>query len=224
MFKKPGADSSGDCPEKQDSEQEWTTTAFDGIYRKFRLPILKYVTRSVKNEGVAEELTQEIFLKAFRFKDSYKSKFKVSTWLWSIARNTVVDWKRKHQNSPALFYAHSHEVPYDIEQAADMGHCIERTLTDREDREALLALTLSLTEMQRKVLFMRVLDQLTYLEISRKLDLTLSAVKCLFFRAKATLTSGVSGNAPESWGPGLKVEFPEIPGEFEDSDTPNQRD
>lgn len=165
---------------------------FDQIYKKFKKPILIYVGRFIENEETSEELTQEIFLKAFKYKDYYKNEFSLSTWLWSIARNTVIDWKRKTRLYSDLQLAPTpkNEI-FDIEQAPDQDSNSEDKLLEKELRENLILLTQPLTDLQKKVLFMRVLDQLSYLEISKKLNLTLSSVKCLFHRAKTSLLNQV---------------------------------
>lgn len=182
-------------------------SVFDGIYRKFRNPIMRYVYRAIKDDCIAEELTQEIFLKAFRFKSHYRRRFRISTWLWSIARNTVVDWKRKHRAAAQPVFLSTQNLRFDIEQAADLSANVESALTKKEERAELVALTRSLTDMQRKVLFMRVVDQISFGEIASQLNLTLSSVKCLFFRAKATLIAEVADATAPPATPGLRVEL-----------------
>lgn len=191
---------------KQDLNEPLMTRAlFERVYKRFKRPIWKYVSRSVNNDDIAEELTQEIFFKAFRYKDSYQSQFKFSTWLWSIARNTLIDWKRKNRTGAEVqFRAEGDAAPFDIEQAPGKEPDMEHVIIEREKKEKILALTGKLTEMQKKVLFMRLVDQLSYTEISRQLDLTLSAAKCLFHRAKCSLADAI-GERPSEWQMGLAV-------------------
>src|SRR3954451_5807073 len=68
--------------------------AFAKIYERFRKPLLHFVRSRISDPAVAEEITQEVFLKAYRFRDSYQERYALSTWLWTIARNTVSDHLR----------------------------------------------------------------------------------------------------------------------------------
>lgn len=188
MFK-PDPFSKKDLGLDQKEQESLTPANFDRIYRKFKKPIMNYVSRSIENEDIAEEITQEIFLKAFRYKEDYQNQFQISTWLWSIAKNTIIDWKRKNktaQEIPASFPTGEERI--DIEQAPDPKLNIESRIIIQEAHQKLLRLTDSLTEMQRKVFLMRMIDQLSYSEISSQLELTLSAAKCLFHRAKTTIS------------------------------------
>ena len=68
--------------------------AFSKVYQRFSKPLLHYIRSRISDPEVAEELTQEVFLKAYRFRDSYQERYALSTWLWTIARNTISDHLR----------------------------------------------------------------------------------------------------------------------------------
>jgi len=176
-------------------KEDLSSLSFEGIYRKFRKPILNYVSRTVKNEDLAEELTQEIFLKAFKYQETYRDQFSISTWLWSIARNTIIDWKRKSRPAyeASAFVIRNHEH-FDIEQAPDQTINCEDRIIKTEIRDAIFEITKNLTEMQKQVILLRIIDQLSYQEIAQKLNLSLSAVKCLFHRAKTSLSTQANAN------------------------------
>lgn len=175
------------------TEGDLSGLGFEGIYRKFRKPILNYVSRTVKNEDLAEELTQEIFLKVFRYQETYQNQFSISTWLWSIARNTIIDWKRKSRPVYEIngTFIRNHEK-FDIEQAPDQSLNCESRIIETEIRDQILEITQTLTEMQKQVILMRVFDQLSYHEIAQKLNLSLSAAKCLFHRAKTSISASIN--------------------------------
>lgn len=188
MFK-PDPFSKKDLGLAQKEKDSITPANFDQIYKKFKKPILNYVSRRIDNEDIAEEITQEIFLKAFRYKEDYQNQFRISTWLWSIAKNTIIDWKRKNRSTQELLASFSiGDDSIDIEQAPDPALNIESIIINQENRQAIMKLTGSLTELQRKVFLMRMIDQLSYSEISSQLELTLSAAKCLFHRAKTSIS------------------------------------
>lgn len=169
---------------KPDAESPFCPQAFCRVYDRFYRPIFKYVIQRVSYPEVAEEVTQEIFLKAYRFRETYRSSHAVSTWLWTIARNTICDWKRKHGAIGMLESAGAscEEFPA---QAPDA----EASLISRGRRRELLRKIRGLSRLQRKVIRMRALHQLSYAEIADALGLSMDSVKCSIYRAKLALTA-----------------------------------
>lgn len=68
---------------------------FDGVYAHYRRPILQYILEITKNEKVAEKLTQDVFLKAYRERESFNPSFKLSRWLGAITKRTISEWRRQ---------------------------------------------------------------------------------------------------------------------------------
>lgn len=156
--------------------------AFAKVYNRFSKPLLHYVSSRISDPAIAEELTQEVFLKAYRFKDSYQERYAVSTWLWTIARNTISDHLRGSKSWDS-------GVP--AEETACEKPCAESLVIKKDERRNILKLMRSLTRMQKRVLWMRIIHQLSYEEISKKLGMSLSAVKNLAYRARIGLTDSM---------------------------------
>lgn len=154
--------------------------AFPKVYRRFRKSIFRYVSSRISNSQVAEEVTQEIFIKAYRFNDRYDQHYAFSTWLWTIAKNTVFDVLRKNQEPI--------EGSVELEDLPSPYKGAESLLEAHESRRFLFKLMKPLTKLQKRVLWMRVVQQHSYSEISKKMGLSLSAAKNLAYRAKLTLT------------------------------------
>ena len=77
--------------------------SFPHIYTSYKDKIYSYVFYRVNgNRDVTEDLVSDIFLKAYRAFDTYDQSYAVSTWLYTIARNTLIDHYRKHKDSIAL--------------------------------------------------------------------------------------------------------------------------
>lgn len=156
---------------------------FTNMYSRFQKPILKYVRTRVKDPQVAEEITQEVFIKAYRFQDSYDEKHAaISTWLWTIARNTVVDNLRKKDVS--------FEEPLCEDEIPSLLFDAESLLEKRDRRRMLMMMTRQLSKVQRRVLWMRVVQQRSYDEIAKHLGVSLGAVKTMVHRAKNTMIAG----------------------------------
>ncbi|WP_227940382.1 RNA polymerase sigma factor [Alkalihalobacillus deserti] len=66
-------------------------------YERYGDAILKYILVMIQDYQQAEDLTQETFLKAYRFYDSFKHQSSRKTWLFSVARNTTIDYVRRRK-------------------------------------------------------------------------------------------------------------------------------
>ncbi len=165
--------------------EEW---AFSKIYLIYKNPILRYVSQRVGDQEIVNDLGQEIFLKAHRFRSSYQSQYTFSTWLWTIARNTVSDWYRKHSRGEWMESSNPEDSLFFEEKFSTPEPNAEILLEREAERQGFMQLLEKLTDLQKKVLWMRVIHQLSYQEIAKKLGLSLSAVKCLVYRSKKALS------------------------------------
>ncbi len=169
--------------------------AFKKVYSHFRRPILNFVSTRVRDDEAAEEITQEIFLKVYRSRDLYSEDYAFSTWLWTIARNTVFDSLRERRGEGVA------DGEIHPEELACKVPLIETVLGERQQRKRLFQkLASALTRPQRRVLWLRVARQLSYDEIARKLGLSLSAVKNLAYRANRILAETAPDSEWLAWG------------------------
>jgi RNA polymerase sigma-70 factor (ECF subfamily) len=77
--------------------------AFEELYRRHRGALFRFVTRSVRDLAVAEELYQEIWMRAIEARGRYQPQAKFTTWLYTIAHNRLVDhWRKKGLQVVAL--------------------------------------------------------------------------------------------------------------------------
>jgi RNA polymerase sigma-70 factor (ECF subfamily) len=72
-----------------------TQSAFEQIVRRYQRPVISLIVRMVGDRGVAEELAQESFVKAFRNLRGFDVSRRLSSWLFRIAHNTALDWLRR---------------------------------------------------------------------------------------------------------------------------------
>ena len=187
-------------------EREWMLRtqagdvgAFQLLYERFKGPLLSYVRSFIPNSDQTEDLTQEIFMKAFRSKDSYEPSAKVSTWLWTIARNTAIDHLRKHSNHELAVGAggpvDDDSPVLNLEQLESPLPGAEAALIEGAREQSVQGCLATLAPNQREVLLLRTVSDLSYDEIATTTGLTLSAVKSLIFRAKSALTECISRKA-----------------------------
>jgi len=70
--------------------------AFEALYRRHKGPLFRYVLRSVKARGEAEELYQDVWARVIEARERYKPTAKFTTWLYTIAHNRLVDhWRTR---------------------------------------------------------------------------------------------------------------------------------
>lgn len=69
--------------------------AFEHLYSRHKGAVYRYFLRQCSDQGTAEELYQDVWVKLINAKDRYKDDAKFTTWLFSIAHNHLVDWYRK---------------------------------------------------------------------------------------------------------------------------------
>lgn len=194
--KVPSADAA--LAEGFSSGEPWAFAKVDATYRK---PIFSFVLKRVKNREISEEITQDILLKSYRFRGSYDPSQAFPGWLWTIARNALTDWFRRER---------SEEGAADLRQPLAEGEVacsrptVEAAVVLRDHRrKRLRSFFKGLTRLQRRVLWLRLFRHLSYAEISRRLGLSISAVKCVVHRATRAITASVTSSWPGSEPPRL---------------------
>src|ERR1700677_4340660 len=76
--------------------------AFDCLYRRHELRTWRYIERSVGNRAIADELMQEVWFAVAREARRYHASARFTTWLFTIARNRIIDWSRTQRPQASL--------------------------------------------------------------------------------------------------------------------------
>ncbi|ANS74846.1 RNA polymerase subunit sigma-24 [Paenibacillus yonginensis] len=165
--------------------KEGNTELYSQLMRRYQRKILTFVYHMLKSanlELLAEDICSETFYKAYRSLHSFREvDASFSTWLYTIARNTVLSELRK-QRSSQIPLEESGYVPV-APQEIIPEHAILRSEKVNKVRDAIN----NLPEKQRSALILREYDQLDYHEISVILGQSISAVKSLLFRARSSV-------------------------------------
>lgn len=152
--------------------------AFGDLYRLFSPQVLRYVGSRVPRRQEAEDLTSSIFEKAFAAMDRYEpSPAQFSTWLYTIARNKLVDYYRRRR-FPLL-----DEPEAENDMAADPANDPEASLLAEESRHRLYRALRDLTDEQRQVVGCRFFYNLPIREVAEMMGKTDGAIKALQSRA-----------------------------------------
>ena len=160
------------------------------LIAKYRRPIVYFMYRMVRNQAVAEELAQEVFLRVYRSRESYRAEARFSTWLYRIASNLAVNHARdtKHERTASSVYLdETNEETGTSPDVADSRQTIEQEMLQKERMHQIRAHVMALPERQRMAVLMHKYQELNYKDIGAVLKLSESATKSLLFRAYQTL-------------------------------------
>jgi len=163
---------------------------FDYLIQKYRKPIIHFMYRMVHNRAVAEELAQEVFLRVYRSRETYRAEARFSTWLYRIATNLGVNYARdnRHERTASMIYLDETDSETNTTpDVADSTPSAESNLLRRERLDAIRQHILALPERQRLAVLMHKDDGMDYKQIGEVLKLSESATKSLLFRAYQTL-------------------------------------
>ncbi|HVC88409.1 MAG TPA: sigma-70 family RNA polymerase sigma factor [Gaiellaceae bacterium] len=150
--------------------------AFAIIVRMYEAPVYNYVLRLSNGErGLAEDLTQEVFLRVFQGLPKFSLRCKFTTWLFQVTKNRVLDELRAKERRPL------HPVSLDdAPQLEVLDQPVERAEAIDELWRAIEGLPVDL----KMALLLRDVVGLSYNEIADSLEVTLATVKWRIFKAR----------------------------------------
>jgi RNA polymerase sigma-70 factor (ECF subfamily) len=170
--------------------KEGDESAFDYLVQKYRRPMVNFMYRMAHNAAAAEDLAQEVFLRAYRSRANYEASAKFTTWLYRIATNLAINHARdtRHERPDTMVSLDEPDqetgTTLDI---ADKSLSAEEHIVRRERLRAIRQKVQALPERQRMAVVMHKYQQMDYKQIAEVLKLSESATKSLLFRAYETL-------------------------------------
>lgn len=165
--------------------------AFKILLDKYSLPIMNFAYRFTFNRSDAEDVAQEVFIKIYRSKDRYEPVSKFSSWIYSVAANTCLDYKKRkkkdiiYNSAPVAAPGDYEKKQFDVADTSgkSVESAVEQSRIDATVKNALS----SLTENQRLALMLKEYEDKSYDEIADILDISVSSVESLIFRARQNL-------------------------------------
>jgi len=166
--------------------------AYRELVRRYERPVFSLIFRMVRDRELAEDLSQETFIKVLNAIGSYRPEFKFSSWVFKIANNTTIDHLRRreldtlsiegspHASTPeaieatALQLGSSRPGPLDNVVARELGGTIEEAIGQ-------------LRPEYRSCIILRHIEGRSYEEIAEILGLPLGTVKTYIHRARNEL-------------------------------------
>ncbi|MCG7337568.1 sigma-70 family RNA polymerase sigma factor [Sporosarcina sp. ACRSM] len=156
----------------------------DNIYQDYGDFVFRYLLTLTKNSQSAEELTQETFYQAIKSIDNFhkNGNAKLSTWLCSIAKNVWLQEINRQKNKRQLVKSLNDETP--------LFYSLEDNYFRNEDKMDFYKKAQQLSEIKREILYLRLLGDLSFKEISTILGGTENWARVTFYRAKQEIRKG----------------------------------
>lgn len=161
-----------------DGDQE----AFSYVLERYRDHVIRICRGFVTLNEDAEDLAQEVFVQLFKSASDFRGEASLSTWLYRVAVNKSLNYNRSQKTRGQLL---SLEPVKSNNLLSDESS--DRQLSVNDHRKALNAALDALPEKQKTAFILSKYDELSYEEIAEVMNLSLSAVQSLIFRAKKNL-------------------------------------
>ena len=149
--------------------------AFAVILRAYETPVFNYVYRIVGDRALAEDLTQEVFVRVFQALPRFSLRCKFTTWLFQVTKNRVLDELRARERRPQAVLA--------IEDAPRL-ELVDPPVEQHETIDAVWRAVRDLNPDLKMALLLRDIAGLPYNEIADSLEITLATVKWRIFKAR----------------------------------------
>ena len=165
--------------------QKGDAAAFEQLVTAYERKVYALALRSTGSEADAADLTQEVFLRAWRSLNSFRGDSTVSTWLYRITMNICIDFSRKKSlQLVPLSDEEGNELPLPDRRTTNSP---EAALENQELSRELNTALKQLTPEHRQAILLRDVSGLTYQEIGRMLALEEGTVKSRLARARRNL-------------------------------------
>jgi RNA polymerase sigma-70 factor (ECF subfamily) len=157
----------------------------DEIMNKYGQEVLQLVYSYVNNKEVAEDLTQDIFVKCYKSLHTYKGTSNLKTWLWRIAINHCKDYLKSWYNKKVIV------TEDDFTYMGSQKESVEQTvIQNAEDRE-LASAVMSLPIKYREVIYLFYYEELSIKEIATVIEVKENTIKTRLKKAKELLKKGL---------------------------------
>ena len=156
----------------------------------------KLSLKLVSKEDI-EDLTIATFSKAFDKLDSYDDSFAFSTWLQTIASNTLIDFFRKKDQKTISIDEQKEDKDSNNIDVVDNSLDPENHLIRKQKNKHITGVVHRLKPHYRELIILRYLDEMSYAEIANKLNMPLGSVKAKLFRARDLLMQILNHNENE---------------------------
>jgi len=163
------------------------SSAFEQLYDRHETGIWRFVFRSVQNQAVADDLVQELWFAVARTAASYKPTAKFKTWLFTMARNRVIDHVRTAKNHASIDAENDDGESMFSDLAAESRLGPLRQVSSQEQARALLSAIEQLPEDQREAFLMQAEGDMSVEQIAAATGVSFETAKSRLRYARSKL-------------------------------------
>jgi RNA polymerase sigma-70 factor, ECF subfamily len=172
-------------------------SAYRELIRRYERPVFSLLFRMVRDRELAEDLSQETFIKALNAIESYRPEFKFSSWIFKIANNAAIDHLRRRELDTLSLDGSPHaQTPEAVEATAlQIGDRQESPLDTVEAKELGGEIEVAIAQLRpeyRSCILLRHVEGRAYEEIAEIMDLPLGTVKTYIHRARNELRQSLA--------------------------------
>lgn len=149
----------------------------NSIWDEFNAPLKGFIKKRVANEQEVDDILQEVFIKTYKNLDSLTDDKKIHVWIYSITRNTIIDYYRKNNKRFVNV-----ELPENLELQVEDVQSV-----NAEIASCLKVMVESLPEIYKEAIQQTEFQNLTQKQLSERLEISLSGAKSRVQRARKML-------------------------------------
>jgi RNA polymerase sigma-70 factor, ECF subfamily len=161
--------------------------AFEVLVKRYMTQIYRFVYGYVNDTAVAEDITQEVFVKVWKHAKKIDQQRNFKSWLYMVAKNTTLDFFKKKKAVPFSLFENEEGRNVLVETVADTALSPGELSVLLEHKDIFLAAIASLSEKYRQILMMYYYEYLNFREIAEKLQEPINTVKSRHRRGLALL-------------------------------------
>lgn len=167
------------------------------LYQTHKLLVYNVALNYVQNSQDAEEVTQDVFVKVFQSIETFKSNSSIKTWIYRITINQSLDFiKQKNSRKRFFMFGKKSENEAEYHNSSNFEHP-GILLENQEDAKLLFAIINTLPENQKTAFILCKVDGLSNPEVAEIMEMSISAVESLIFRAKNSLKEKLANKFSE---------------------------
>lgn len=165
---------------------------FRKIYNQYKILVYNVALNYMQNIEDAEEITQDVFVQLHHSLSQFKENSELKTWIYRITINKCLDFiKHKSSKKRHFVFGKKSENEFEVQNISNFEHP-GILLVNKEKAEILFGVINELSENQKTAFLLSKLDGLSNPEIAIILEVSISSVESLIFRAKASLKEKLS--------------------------------
>ena len=170
---------------------------FSPIYHDYKQLVYNVALQYLQNTEDAEEVLQDVFVKVYQSLEKFENNSTLKTWIYRITINHSLDFIKKKQSKKRFFiFGRKSDSEHEVNSISTFEHP-GILMENKEDAKILFDVINTLPENQKTAFILSKIDGLTNPEISEIMELSISSIESLLFRAKKSLQEKLSNKFEE---------------------------